>query len=110
MVLAQRWTSIQARSAWRWIVYTEKEFVSRVERARDRRVRTVALTEKGREMFLPLFRRHKVAFVATPPTACLTVGKPPLQGFAEANGGWFHQSVLRSVQLHSGPAERSMEC
>ena len=33
-------------------------FVSRVECARDRRVRTVALTERGREMFLPLFRRH----------------------------------------------------
>jgi len=37
----------------------KKEFVSRVEKARARRVRTVALTEKGREMFLPLFRRHK---------------------------------------------------
>ena len=37
----------------------KKGFVSRVESARDRRVRTVALTEKGREMFLPLFRRHK---------------------------------------------------
>jgi MarR family 2-MHQ and catechol resistance regulon transcriptional repressor len=36
----------------------KKGFVSRVESARDRRVRTVALTEKGREMFLPLFRRH----------------------------------------------------
>jgi MarR family transcriptional regulator, 2-MHQ and catechol-resistance regulon repressor len=33
-------------------------FVSRVECARDRRVRTVALTERGRKMFLPLFRRH----------------------------------------------------
>jgi len=38
----------------------KKGFVSRVENSRDRRVRTVALTEKGREMFLPLFRRHRV--------------------------------------------------
>jgi MarR family 2-MHQ and catechol resistance regulon transcriptional repressor len=37
----------------------KKGFVSRLESARDRRVRTVALTEKGREMFLPLFRRHR---------------------------------------------------
>jgi MarR family transcriptional regulator, 2-MHQ and catechol-resistance regulon repressor len=36
----------------------KKGFVSRVESSRDRRVRTVSLTEKGREMFLPLFRRH----------------------------------------------------
>jgi MarR family 2-MHQ and catechol resistance regulon transcriptional repressor len=36
----------------------KKGLVSRLEGARDRRVRTVALTEKGREMFLPLFRRH----------------------------------------------------
>jgi len=36
----------------------KKEWVSRVECAHDRRVRTVALTEKGRKMFLPLFRRH----------------------------------------------------
>ena len=36
----------------------KKGFVSRVESTRDRRVRTVALTEKGRGMFLPLFRRH----------------------------------------------------
>jgi len=36
----------------------KKGFVSRIESSRDRRVRTVALTEKGREMFLPLFRRH----------------------------------------------------
>ena len=33
-------------------------FVSRVECSEDRRVRTVSLTEKGREMFVPLFRRH----------------------------------------------------
>src|ERR1700740_2679030 len=36
----------------------KKGFVSRVECSKDRRVRTVSLTEKGREMFLPLFRRH----------------------------------------------------
>jgi MarR family 2-MHQ and catechol resistance regulon transcriptional repressor len=36
----------------------KKGFVSRVESVRDRRVRTVAITEKGREMFIPLFRRH----------------------------------------------------
>jgi MarR family transcriptional regulator, 2-MHQ and catechol-resistance regulon repressor len=36
----------------------KKRFVSRVESGRDRRVRTVSLTEKGREMFVPLFRRH----------------------------------------------------
>jgi MarR family 2-MHQ and catechol resistance regulon transcriptional repressor len=36
----------------------KKGFVSRVECSSDRRVRTVALTEKGREMFIPLFRRH----------------------------------------------------
>jgi MarR family 2-MHQ and catechol resistance regulon transcriptional repressor len=36
----------------------KKGLVSRFESPRDRRVRTVALTEKGRKMFLPLFRRH----------------------------------------------------
>ncbi len=36
----------------------KKGLVSRLESPRDRRVRTVALTEKGRKMFLPLFRRH----------------------------------------------------
>jgi MarR family transcriptional regulator, 2-MHQ and catechol-resistance regulon repressor len=35
-----------------------KGFVSRVECSQDRRVRTVSLTEKGRRMFVPLFRRH----------------------------------------------------
>ncbi|HEV2396179.1 MAG TPA: MarR family transcriptional regulator [Candidatus Sulfotelmatobacter sp.] len=35
-----------------------KGFVSRIECSEDRRVRTVSLTEKGREMFVPLFRRH----------------------------------------------------
>jgi len=36
----------------------KKGFVSRVESVSDRRVRTVSMTEKGREMFIPLFRRH----------------------------------------------------
>ena len=36
----------------------KKGFVSRVESVSDRRVRTVSLTEKGRKMFIPLFRRH----------------------------------------------------
>jgi MarR family transcriptional regulator, 2-MHQ and catechol-resistance regulon repressor len=36
----------------------KKGLVSRLESPRDRRVRTVALTEKGRKMFLPLFRRQ----------------------------------------------------
>ena len=36
----------------------KKGFVSRVECSADRRVRTVSLTEKGRQMFVPLFRRH----------------------------------------------------
>jgi MarR family 2-MHQ and catechol resistance regulon transcriptional repressor len=36
----------------------KKGFVSRVECCSDRRVRTVSLTDKGREMFVPLFRRH----------------------------------------------------
>ena len=36
----------------------KKGFVSRVECTQDRRVRTVSLTEKGRQMFVPLFRRH----------------------------------------------------
>jgi MarR family transcriptional regulator, 2-MHQ and catechol-resistance regulon repressor len=35
-----------------------KGFVSRVESSRDRRIRTVSLTKKGRQMFVPLFRRH----------------------------------------------------
>jgi len=38
----------------------KKGFVSRAESSQDRRVRTVALTEKGRQMFTPLFRRHTV--------------------------------------------------
>src|ERR1700740_901345 len=36
----------------------KKGFVSRAECSSDRRIRTVSLTEKGREMFTPLFRRH----------------------------------------------------
>ena len=36
----------------------KKGLVSRVESSRDRRVRTVSLTDKGRQMFVPLFRRH----------------------------------------------------
>ena len=36
----------------------KKGFVSRVECSEDRRVRTVSLTEKGRQMFVPVFRRH----------------------------------------------------
>jgi len=36
----------------------KKGFVDRVESSSDRRVRTVSLTEKGRETFVPLFRRH----------------------------------------------------
>jgi MarR family 2-MHQ and catechol resistance regulon transcriptional repressor len=36
----------------------KKGFVSRVESPSDRRVRTVSMTEKGRQMFAPLFRRH----------------------------------------------------
>ena len=36
----------------------KKGFVSRVECSEDRRVRTVALTEEGHRMFVPLFRRH----------------------------------------------------
>lgn len=36
----------------------KKGFVSRVECSKDRRVRTVSLTEEGRRMFGPVFRRH----------------------------------------------------
>jgi len=36
----------------------KKGFVSRVECSEDRRVRNVSLTEKGRQTFVPLFRRH----------------------------------------------------
>jgi MarR family 2-MHQ and catechol resistance regulon transcriptional repressor len=44
----------------------KKGLVSRVESDNDRRVRTVSLTEKGRRVFLPIFREHaaliKLAF------------------------------------------------
>jgi MarR family 2-MHQ and catechol resistance regulon transcriptional repressor len=36
----------------------KKELVSRVESEADRRVRTVSLTKKGRELFVPLFRQQ----------------------------------------------------
>ena len=36
----------------------KKGLVSRDECSSDRRVRTVSLTEKGRQAFLPVFRRH----------------------------------------------------
>lgn len=36
----------------------KKALVSRVESTCDRRVRTVSITEKGKQFFLPVFRRH----------------------------------------------------
>jgi MarR family transcriptional regulator, 2-MHQ and catechol-resistance regulon repressor len=36
----------------------KKGFVSRLECSSDRRVRTVALTEKGKQAFEPFFRQH----------------------------------------------------
>jgi MarR family transcriptional regulator, 2-MHQ and catechol-resistance regulon repressor len=36
----------------------KKGLVSRVESDSDRRVRTVSLTEKGRRVFVPIFREH----------------------------------------------------
>jgi MarR family 2-MHQ and catechol resistance regulon transcriptional repressor len=36
----------------------KKGLVSRVENESDRRVRTVSLTEKGRRVFVPIFREH----------------------------------------------------
>jgi MarR family 2-MHQ and catechol resistance regulon transcriptional repressor len=36
----------------------KKGLVSRVESQSDRRVRTVSLTEKGRRVFIPIFRQH----------------------------------------------------
>jgi MarR family transcriptional regulator, 2-MHQ and catechol-resistance regulon repressor len=36
----------------------KKGLVSRVESDSDRRVRTVSLTEKGRRVFVPIFRQH----------------------------------------------------
>ena len=49
----------------------KQALVSRVESDRDRRVRTVSLTEEGRQMFVPIFRRHTAlirrAFQDLPP-------------------------------------------
>jgi MarR family 2-MHQ and catechol resistance regulon transcriptional repressor len=36
----------------------KKGLVARVESESDRRVRTVSLTEKGRRVFVPIFRQH----------------------------------------------------
>jgi MarR family 2-MHQ and catechol resistance regulon transcriptional repressor len=36
----------------------KKRLVSRVESESDRRVRTVSFTEKGRRVFVPVFRQH----------------------------------------------------
>ena len=36
----------------------KKGLVSRVESESDRRVRTVSLTQKGRRVFIPIFRQH----------------------------------------------------
>lgn len=36
----------------------QEGLVSRVESESDRRVRTVSLTEKGRRVFVPIFRQH----------------------------------------------------
>jgi MarR family transcriptional regulator, 2-MHQ and catechol-resistance regulon repressor len=36
----------------------KKGLISRVESESDRRVRTVSLTEKGRRVFVPIFRQH----------------------------------------------------
>jgi MarR family transcriptional regulator, 2-MHQ and catechol-resistance regulon repressor len=36
----------------------KKGYVSRAECISDRRVRTVSITEKGRQAFFPVFRRH----------------------------------------------------
>lgn len=36
----------------------QKGLVSRVESESDRRIRTVSLTEKGRRIFVPIFRQH----------------------------------------------------
>jgi MarR family transcriptional regulator, 2-MHQ and catechol-resistance regulon repressor len=36
----------------------KKGLVSRIESESDRRIRTVSLTEKGRRVFVPIFRQH----------------------------------------------------
>ncbi len=50
----------------------KKGLVSRVESESDRRVRTVSVTEKGRRVFVPIFRQHaaliKRAFQDVSPT------------------------------------------
>src|SRR5580693_8685494 len=50
----------------------KKRLVSRVESESDRRVRTVSLSEKGRRVFVPIFRQHaaliKRAFEHVSPT------------------------------------------
>ncbi len=38
-----------------------KSLVSRVECAEDRRIRIVALTQRGKEVITPIFRAHRVA-------------------------------------------------
>ena len=49
----------------------KKGFVSRVESAHDRRVRTVALTEKGRKMFAPsLSQAHGTHQTCVPGCLC----------------------------------------
>jgi MarR family transcriptional regulator, 2-MHQ and catechol-resistance regulon repressor len=53
----------------------KRGFVSRAECSEDRRVRTVSLTEKGRKMFVPLFRRH----AALIKRACQDVSSKELQ-------------------------------
>jgi MarR family 2-MHQ and catechol resistance regulon transcriptional repressor len=40
----------------------KKGLVSRVESESDRRVRTVSLTEKGRRVFVPIFRQHALFY------------------------------------------------
>lgn len=49
----------------------KKGLVNRVEDEKDRRIRVVSLTEKGRKVFLPMFRRHMAllerAFEGVPP-------------------------------------------
>ena len=49
-----------------------KGLVTRVESAEDRRIRTVALTESGRELIAPIFRKHTAdirrVFAEIPPS------------------------------------------
>jgi MarR family 2-MHQ and catechol resistance regulon transcriptional repressor len=47
----------------------KKGLVSRVESESDRRVRTVSLTEKGRRVFVPIFRQHQTCI-----SGCLARG------------------------------------